>query len=80
MAARNATALAAPAGQRDELDRQEPTGVHPFLCVLLDQHQALGHEGWPNRNDHAAARLELLDQWRRNVTCCRGYDDGISAP
>src|SRR5215472_17188641 len=60
-----------------EGDRQQCLGADRPVGKLLDQHQLLHQEGGANRNDHAPARLELLEQGRWNLRRRCGDDDAV---
>src|SRR5215470_2402525 len=83
-----ATSIASlmPANERHKGDWQQRLRADRPIGKLLYQHQLLDKKGGANRNDHAAARFELLEQgwWnrfcqhlrqvadtsRRGVRCC----------
>ncbi len=47
------------------------------VTALVDEDESLYREDRPYRNDHAAARPQLLDKRLGNVACCSGDDDRI---
>src|SRR5438876_11909442 len=66
-----------PAGKRHERHGKQLACPHPPLAVHLDENQMLERERCADRDDHPAARLELLDQGRRNLARRGGDDDAV---
>src|SRR5215467_8897559 len=66
-----------PANERHKGDWQQRLRADRPIGKLLYQHQLLDKKGGANRNDHAAARFELLEQGWWNLRCRCGDDDAV---
>src|SRR4029077_8428315 len=62
--------------QRNEPDRKQRLFGDPSVG-LVDLDQRLGVAGRPQRNDHAAAWLQLIDQGTRGLRRSRSHDDAV---
>src|SRR5688572_32095740 len=69
--------LSASTCERHEGYRQELACCHPPGLVLLDKHELLHREAAADRDCHATAGLELLDERWRDVARSRGDDDAV---
>src|SRR6516164_2011703 len=72
------SALLAAAGQWHEAYwKQLPSCHPPVVRVTLHQHKVLNREWRADRDHHAALRLQLADQRRRDLARCGGDDDAV---
>src|SRR5262249_20833775 len=70
--------VSALASERHEPDRQHAALDSLAVAALLDDHEILAAEPLlADRDHHAAARSELIDQGLRHVVRRGGDDDGI---
>jgi hypothetical protein len=65
------------AGKRHERHVKELPRSHLSLIVDFHNDKMLESKGSANRDDHSAARLELLDQRWRNLARDGGDDDAV---
>src|SRR5260370_30277237 len=65
------------AGKRHELHGKELSCPDLSLTIDLDQDKVLEGERSADRDHHSAARLELLNQRRRNLARRRGDDNAV---
>src|ERR1700732_432864 len=65
------------AGKRHERHGKELLRSHLSLIVDFHNDKMLESKGSANRDDHSAARLELLDQRCRNLARDGGDDDAV---
>src|SRR6516162_9693866 len=72
------SALLAAAGQWHEAYWKQLSSCHPpVVGVTLRQHEVLNCEWRSDRDHHAALRLQLADQRRRDLARCGGDDDAV---
>src|SRR5574340_1844475 len=72
-----ASFMLVPAGKRDETHRQYLAGGQRAILLFFHQHQVLGHELRAERDHHAAAWLQLLEQRRRHMACGSRHHDRV---
>ena len=66
-----------PTREGHEPHGKDLPGLDAPVLFLFYEHELLGCERPPDRNDHPAVRLQLFDQRRRDMAGRCGNDDGV---